>query len=296
MDKAKIHIVFGPTASGKTDYAVQLAQKFDSVIINADSMQIYREIPIITNQPLAAEMQGIPHLLFGCRHILENSDMARWLNDAVKIINEQLEKNITPVVAGGTGMYLKALMEGVSSIPAIPQEMHNETDALLKELGNEKFHALLKEKDPVAAERLNAGDTQRMSRAYEVVEYTGIGIDEWNRQPNKKFFEEDIFEVHFLDRPREEIYDRINKRFEKFVELGAIFEAKKAREIFEQSGFTEAELLRLPAYKAHGLRELIAYLRGECSLDEAINKGQQVTRNYAKRQMTWWRNQMENKA
>ncbi len=285
----KIHIVFGPTASGKTEYATQLAQKFPSVIINGDSMQVYKEIPIITNQPTEAEKQGIPHLLFGYKSILEHSDIDKWLDDAVLLIKENLAKNIIPIIAGGTGMYLRALIDGVSEIPDIPKEQQKQTRELLDQIGNEEFHRLLSEKDPITAEKLKIGDSQRLTRAYDVVEYTGVSITEWNKKPNRKFFDRDQFKVHFLDRPREEIYDKINRRFEKFVEIGALEEAKKAKHIFESSALTELELSTLPAYKAHGLRELMSYLKGEISLDEAINKGQQVTRNYAKRQMTWWR-------
>jgi len=292
MTNKKIHIVFGPTASGKTEYSVELAHKSDSVIINGDSLQVYKQIPIITNQPTEEERKGVPHLLFGHKHILEHSDIGKWLDEAIPAIEQTLTEGKTPIVTGGTGLYLRALYDGVSDIPSVPDELHDEVAAMLAEMGNKKFHALLKEKDPVAAEKLDEGDSQRISRAYEVMEYTGVSISEWNKKPNKKFFEREDFEVHFLDRPREAIYDKINKRFERFVELGAVFEARKCKEIFDNSGFTETELNRLPAYKAHGLRELMAFADGRSSLAEAIKTGQQVTRNYAKRQMTWWRNQM----
>ncbi len=289
----KIHIVFGPTASGKTKYSVELAQKFDSVIINGDSMQIYKEIPIITNQPTIDERKGIPHLLFGYKCILEHSDINDWLGKIVPTIEQTLKDGKVPVIAGGTGMYLRALIDGISEIPEIPDDVTKEVRDLVDKLGAEKVHELLKEKDPVSAEKLKPGDSQRISRALEVIEYTGVSIAEWNSKPNKKFFDREQFEIHFLDIPREEIYDKINRRFEKFVELGAVFEAKKAKEIFEHSGFTEAELNRLPAYKAHGLRELMSFIDGKISMEEAIKRGQQVTRNYAKRQMTWWRNWMK---
>ena len=288
----KIHIVFGPTASGKTEFAVQLAQNFDSVIINGDSMQVYKEIPIITNQATEAEKQGVPHLMFGYKSILEHSDINLWLEDAVPLIKKTMAESKTPIVVGGTGMYLKALIDGVSEIPEVPDDIRNHARNLLLEVGNEKFHELLKDKDPASGKKLNAGDSQRMTRAYEVIEFTGISIEEWNKKPHKKYFDKDIFEIHFLDKPREEIYDKINKRFEKFVEIGALDEAKKAHEIFKNSGLDQNELNALPAYKSHGLRELMSYLNDEISLEEAIKKGQQVTRNYAKRQMTWWRNWM----
>ncbi len=289
----KIHIVFGPTASGKTEFATELAQNFDSVIINGDSMQIYREIPIITNQPAPEEMRGVPHLMFGYKNILEHSDMNIWLDEIVPVINKVLKESKTPVIVGGTGMYLRALIDGISEIPEIPDDIRTATRELLEEVGNERFYELLKEKDLASAAKLKPGDSQRLTRAYDVIELTGISLSEWNERPNKKYFDKDIFEIHFLDRPREEVYDKINKRFERFVEIGALEEARKANEIFKNSGLSNTELLTLPAYKAHGLRELISYLNDEISLEEAINKGQQATRNYAKRQMTWWRNWMK---
>lgn len=293
--KTKIHIVFGPTASGKTEYAVQLAQNFDSVIINGDSMQIYKEIPIITNQPTLEERQGIPHLLFGYRSILENSNLSDWLNKTAPVIRQTLDIGKTPIVTGGTGMYLRALIDGVSEIPEISDEIRTETRNLMNEIGAEKFHQLLQEKDPIAAEKIKPKDSQRLSRAYEVIEETGVSITEWNKKPNKKYFDEaQEFEIHFLDKPRDEVYDKINKRFEKFVEIGALNEAQKANEIFKNSGLSKNELLALPAYKAHGLRELINYLNGEITLEKAIEQGQQVTRNYAKRQLTFWRGWMGN--
>lgn len=288
----KIHIVFGPTASGKTDYAVQLAHKFDSVIINGDSMQIYKEIPIITNQPIEAEKQGIPHLMFGYKSILEHSDLNIWLNETAPVINENIEKNKVCIVSGGTGMYLKALFDGISEIPIVPEEVKNKNRDLIKEIGNDEFYNLLTGKDPEIKNKLKIGDAQRLCRAMDVIDFTGISILQWYKKPNKKFFDKELFEIHFLDNPREEIYNKINKRFEKFVEIGALDEAKKANEIFISSGFSKETIEALPAYKAHGLRELTSYLNGEITLEEAINKGQQVTRNYAKRQITWWKGQM----
>jgi tRNA dimethylallyltransferase len=288
----KIHIVFGPTASGKTDYAVQLAHKFDSVIINGDSMQIYKEIPIITNQPIEAEKQGIPHLMFGYKSILDHSDLNIWLNETVSVIKENIEKNKVCIVSGGTGMYLKALFDGISEIPIVPEKVKNKNRDLIKEIGNDEFYNLLTGKDPEIANKLKIGDAQRLCRAMDVIDFTGISILQWHKKPNKKFFDKELFEIHFLDKPREEIYNKINKRFEKFVEIGALDEAKKANEIFRSSGFSKEKIEALPAYKAHGLRELISYLNGEITLEEAINKGQQVTRNYAKRQITWWKGQI----
>jgi len=288
----KIHIVYGPTASGKTSYSLELAQKSDSVIINGDAMQIYREIPIITNQPTAEERGVIPHELFGLKSIVENSDMNKWLDMVLPLIKRVMAENKIPIIVGGTGMYLKALIKGISTIPEVPVEIKNEIRKRFKDVGINEFYNLLKVKDPLSAEKIKPGDSQRMMRALEVMEYTGVSIKQWNTQPHKTFFDEKDFEIHFLDRPREEIYKNIDERFENFIELGALEEAEKANEIFKGSGLSELEIESLPAYKAHGLRELISYIKGEISLETAIKHSQQVTRNYAKRQLTWWRGQM----
>ncbi|MDX1949716.1 MAG: tRNA (adenosine(37)-N6)-dimethylallyltransferase MiaA [Rickettsiales bacterium] len=289
----KIHIIFGATASGKTEFSVNLAKEIGNAeIINADSMQIYQEIPIITNQPKEAEKQNIPHHLFGVKSILHHSDLSEWLEMAVPLIHEIKARTKTPILVGGTGLYLKSIVEGVSEIPKIPPEIKQKFLNLCSIVPENKkqtqLYDILKNIDPEGADKIKPNDTQRTLRALEVKDYTGVSISEWNKKPQKKFFDKENFSIHFIDKPREEIYLKINARFENMVENGLLDEAKKVREIWLENNIS-ASNNNLPAYKAHGLREIIAYLDGEISLDEAISKAQQATRNYAKRQFTWWR-------
>jgi len=188
-------------------------------------------------------------------------------------------------------MYLKAIAEGISRIPKIPIAIKNRVNKEIEELGEEEIYKKLCDLDPLS-KLINAGDSQRVSRAYEVFKHTEKSLFEWNKMPNKKFFNDDEveFDIQFVERGRQEIYERINVRFENMVENGVLNEAEKANETFKSSGLSQADLNRLPAYKAHGLREMIGYLNGDISKDVAIEKAQQATRNYAKRQFTWWRN------
>ena len=293
--KNKIHIVFGTTASGKTEYAVNLALSLKKAeVINADSMQIYSQIPIITNQPTEQEKQNIPHHLFGITSILEKSDLAKWLNKSVPKIKETLELGADAILVGGTGMYLRAIVNGVADIPEIPEEISKKSAELAVELGNENFYYQLIVRDPSVKDYITANDLQRSIRAYEVLEYTGKSITEWQKKENKKFFNEDIFKIHFVEKNREEIYEKINNRFKYMVDNGVLTEAQIANKIFKESQKSEYELNLLPAYKAHGLREIISYLNKEIDIDEAIKLAQQATRNYAKRQLTWWRGWQKN--
>lgn len=285
----KIQIVFGPTASGKTEYGVNLAKKLGNAeIINADSMQVYKEIPIITNQPTIEEQKGVPHHLFGVKSILEHSDLAKWLDEAVPLINNIIKRGNIPILVGGTGMYLKSIVEGVSEIPNIPIGFKEDIRKEIEIMGIQDVYKKLCELDPLS-EKLEEGDYQRISRAYEVLKFTGKSIFEWNNTANKTFFKNDSFDIYFVDRDRKEIYERINSRFEKMVENGVLDEAIEANKIFKNSGLNKRQLNNLPAYKAHGLREIIGYLDGELKLEYVVERAQQVTRNYAKRQFTWWR-------
>ncbi len=290
----KIHIIFGATASGKTEFAVNLAKKIGNAeIINADSMQIYQEIPIITNQPKEAEKENIPHHLYGVKSILHHSDLSEWLEMAVPLIHKIRGKSKTPILVGGTGLYLKSIVEGVSEIPKIPPEIKQKyiNLCLIKNNELEKksyLYDILKNIDPEGVGKIKPNDTQRILRALEVKDFTGVSISEWNKKPQKKFFDKNIFDIYFINKPREEIYKKINTRFENMFENGLLDEAKKVREIWLENGIN-SENNNLPAYKAHGLREIIAYLDGKITLQDAISKAQQATRNYAKRQFTWWR-------
>jgi len=251
-------------------------------------MQIYKEIPIITNQPTEEERKGLPHLLFGHRSITEHSDLTKWLHEVADTINEQTRLGKKIILVGGTGMYLKCLIEGVTTIPEIPREVREGIVAQILADGLPVVYDNLIKLDE-QSQKLKPADTQRIIRAYEVVLHTGRSIFDWQKQPNKKFFEISDFVIHYLNISRQKTYEKINYRFLKMLEWGVAEEAGNAGNIFDKAVLSGKKLSDLPAHKAHGLRELIAYTKGEMSLEAAIQKAQQVTRNYAKRQLTWWR-------
>jgi tRNA dimethylallyltransferase len=295
----KIHIICGATCSGKTAFAVDyaknlLTQKNQSgnnsvAIINCDSMQIYKELPILTAQPKADEMQGIPHLLYGFESILEHSSVAKWLQVAVPLVQQKLDEGITPILVGGTGMYINSLKKGINNVPDITDDIKNYVHNFVLENSVAAAYKLLQEKAPDHAEKLKPADTQRIERGLCVVLQTGKSLLWWNAQPAKKFFADDVeFKIEFLNPPREQIYAKINARFLNMIEEGVLDEVKKILPLYESGTLAETN----PSFKAHGLRELFAYLQGKMSLEDAIAHAQQITRNYAKRQTTWFRGQL----
>lgn len=281
----KIHIICGPTGSGKTAYAISLAdslaQKNGAVIINADSMQIYKEIPILSAQPSAEEQAQAEHRLYGVTPMQEHSHVIKWLEMAVPEIQDVLDNGKTPILVGGTGMYIKSLTDGINPAPEISEEIKEYVRALPLPTA----YAELKEKAVMSAEALNEGDTQRIQRALSVFLETGKTIQWWNSQPQRKFFSEYEFDIRFVNPPRERLYDNINKRFLKMIDAGVIDEVEKVIPL----NLVDSN----PSYRAHGLRELTTYIKGEANLDDVIAKSQQVTRNYAKRQVTWFSNQLK---
>jgi len=262
-------IICGPTASGKSALAVQLAQNLGAVIVNSDSQQVYREIPILSAQPTEEEKQVAPHYLFGVVSGAEGCNVAKWL-EMVKTLPETRK----PVIyTGGTGMYLNALVRGLSAIPEIPPEIRERVRGM--------------EVDEVAAalgDRAD-GNTQRMRRALEVWLATGKHIEEFHEEAKPAG---DDFTIFNLIVSRETIYENINSRFLKMIEAGAVEEVRKLVAMKLDPA--------LPVMKACGVPELAAYLRGEVKLEEAITRAQQVSRNYAKRQMTWFRHQLGKEA
>jgi len=288
-DKHKVIIIGGPTASGKSGLAVQYAQRNNGIIINADSMQIYNDLPNLTAQPTEEEKQQCPHTLYAILDPAEKCDAAQWRNLALKEINRAIDTKQVPILVGGTGFYIKALTEGLSPLPDIPIGIREKTIKLQKELGNPKFHALLSEKDPVMAERLDPNNTQRLVRSWEVLEATGKSLAEWQSLPlipppeNLEF----IFVALMPD--REILYERCNKRFENMVELGIVDEVESFMKKIKQGIIPEDASLA----KSVGYPEIRDYLQDKINKEEAITLAQQKTRNYAKRQMTWLRNQVK---
>ncbi len=282
----KITIICGPTASGKSDFALKIAQKTNAVIINCDSKQLYQDIPIITAQPTKDEMALVPHKLYGVVPVTEDCSVSKWLDIALPIITKSREDNKHILLVGGTGLYIKALTEGINIIPDIPHKIRNEVRELLLELGNEEFFKLLKEQDPEIAQKLKIGDSQRITRAMEVLKATGKSLLYFQSQLKQKFFEEDEFNIFFLYNEREKLYENCTKRFLNMLENGAIEEAKYLRSLNLDKNLT--------VMKSHGVPELIAYLNNEITLPQATEIGIKNTRHYIKRQFTWFSHQIPN--
>lgn len=288
MTKSQINIIAGATATGKSAAAIRLAQKQPSVIINADSQQMFADLPILTARPTEAEMAGIPHKLYGILRANEQGSAGHWLRLAKMEIDWALAEGKTPIVVGGTGLYIKALMQGIAEIPAIPAEVTQQATNDFEQMGKDAFAARLREIDAGFFERLKVYDKQRLIRAYAVWLGSGKTLTHWQQQKVTPAYAPEQFSLNIIELPREELYARCDARFLQMIERGAV------REVMElgSNGVVEnPHHPTTPLLKIIGVTELTAYINGEISLDEAISKAQQATRNYAKRQVTWFKNQ-----
>ena len=281
MSQAKIILVAGPTASGKSAFALDLAHKLHGSIINVDALQIYSGLPVLSAQPDPSSRSDIPHFLYGTSPPTELSSAGKWVKQAQTAILEILNSGRLPILVGGTGFYFKALLGGLADIPEIPPEIRLITRERFESWGEEKFRTELSLIDPVSAGRLAKNDRQRLMRAYEVAFHTRHPLGYWHEQNHKA--SPYIPEAHLLMPDRAVLYDMCNRRFIRMVEQGVLDEVSN----FMEHKFDES----LPVMKTLGLSELMSYLRKQVSLDEAISKAQQATRNYAKRQTTWFRHQ-----
>jgi len=278
---AAVAVIAGPTASGKSALALGLADAFGGAVINADALQCYRDLRVLTARPGPAEEARAPHRLYGYLDAAERGSAASWRLRAMEEIDNAARAARLPIVVGGTGLYLKALCCGLAPIPDIPSDISAEAAALHRRLGGGAFRDRLVALDPDSA-RLKPGDRQRLIRAFEVVQATGLSLSAWQRrQPSPPPYR---FAALLLMPPRDRLYPAIDARFAEMVAAGGIDEAAAlaARNLDPN----------LPAMKAVGVPELLRYLRGELSLAEAVAAGQQATRHYAKRQMTWFRHQL----
>jgi tRNA dimethylallyltransferase len=278
-----VAVLYGPTASGKSDLAVVLAERLNGVVINADSLQVYAELRILTARPDEAAMARAPHHLFGVLPAAQACSAAWWRDAALQEIAAAQAAGKHPILVGGTGLYLKTLIEGLSPVPTADLEARARATALYEQLGGDAFRAQLAERDPAIAERLKPGDRQRLIRAWEVVEATGTPLSEWQALPKEPGHALDFSLIGLMPQ-RERLYARIDARFLSMLEHGALAEAAR----FDALGLPPS----LPANKALGLPELRRHLKGEIDLAEATHLAQQMSRNYAKRQVTWFRHQM----
>ncbi|MBL6948917.1 MAG: tRNA (adenosine(37)-N6)-dimethylallyltransferase MiaA [Rhodospirillales bacterium] len=284
-DLNPVLLIAGPTASGKSALAMDLAETFDGVVINADSMQVYQDLRLLTARPSADDEPRVPHRLFGVMAAAELCSVGHWLNMATTEIESAWGGGRLPLVTGGTGMYVRALTQGLAHIPEIPDDINAEVRARYDEIGGEAFREELASVDPDAARRLPAGDSQRLTRAMAVVRATGQTLDTWQAEQDKgPALPARYFSITVLPE-RESLYAACEARFDAMLEDGALAEV----EAFLALGLDPA----LPAMKAVGVPELARYLAGEISLEEATEAAKQATRNFAKRQLTWLRNQVE---
>lgn len=280
-------VIGGPTASGKSGMALDIAEALGGTVINADSMQLYADLDVLTARPGPADLARVPHRLYGVLPASERGSAARWRAMALAEIAAAHAAGRLPVVVGGTGLYLRSLMEGLSAVPAIPEEVRRAAHARLQDLGGEAFRAELVARDPASA-KLNPGDTTRLTRAWEVLEATGHPLSHWQTRTAEGAPEGLAFTVLVLDPPREALYANCDRRFELMMGQGALEEVRR----LDAQALEKSLSPDLPALKALGVPELRRYLRNELSLDEAIALAQQSTRRYAKRQVTWFRHQL----
>ena len=281
--KSKIILISGPTASGKSNFSIKLAKKINGEIINADSMQVYKELKILSARPNLKDYQSIKHHLYGFHSVKNNFSTGDWLKNAIKKINEVRRRKKIPIFVGGTGLYFKALTEGLVSIPNIPIKYRNNIRDLQKKLGQKKFYQKLIKLDPNSKEKINSTDTQRSIRAYEVKQYTKKSLHDWFKNTKSYFEKEDFYKI-YMDYPREELIQRIGKRTEQMIKIGAINEVKR---------FIKLKVRKDKSVnKAIGIHEIKEYLEKRNDMSEVIEKISIKTRQYAKRQSTWARGNM----
>lgn len=275
-------LIAGPTASGKSALASALAEHLGGTIVNTDSMQVYAELPVLTAQPPAAEKARVPHRLYGHVGARESYSAGRYRVDAMAVLADARAAGKLPIFTGGTGLYFAALTEGLAGIPPVPAAIREEVRARREAIGPDAFFAELAARDPQAGARLSPGDTQRTLRAMEVIEATGRPLSYWHSHADEPVLDRLRLACFVLSPPRAELHARIDGRFDAMVEAGALDEARALLNLDPA----------LPAAKILGLRPLQALLRGEMGHEEALAAAKTATRQYAKRQVTWFRHRM----
>ena len=283
--KSKIILIYGPTASGKSKFAVKLAKKINGEIINADSMQVYKELKILTARPFQRDYKKIKHHLYGFQSVKKKFSVGSWL----KLVNQKIldckRRAKVPILVGGTGLYFKALTEGLVSIPSIPIKFREKIRLLHKRIGQKKFFLRLLKIDPLTKNYLSPSDTHRVIRAYEIKAYTQKSMHDWFKSTKSNYEQSDFYKI-YIDFPRGDLLKRINFRSKNMIKNGAISEVKK---------FIKLKVsVNKSSNKAIGVNELKEYLKKRIEIDDVIEKISIKTRQYAKRQSTWGRGNMSN--
>lgn len=283
VNDKRILIITGATASGKSALAFDIALKNNGVIINADALQIYQGLPILSSQPSQVEQELVPHFLYSALKHDENSSVMLWLQMAQKQINDAFKIGKLPIVVGGTGLYISKLVSGINEIPEIEDEIRSEVRNLIENQTKENLIKILVDSGEEFNDVVKL-DKQRLGRRLEVLKQTGKTLSWWQKKPNKKFYPVNNFEFIHIELPREKLYENCDKRLEEMFKSGAIEEVRKLINLVADHSVH-------PITKTIGFLEIKDYLEGKISIDEALKIAQQKTRNYAKRQLTWFRNQ-----
>ena len=283
--KSKIVLIYGPTASGKSHFAIKLSKKIKGEIINADSMQVYKELKILSAKPSKTNYKKIKHHLYGFQSVKKNFSTGDWLKLANQKILDIKKRKKVPILVGGTGLYFKALTDGLVNIPNIPTKFREKVRSLHKKIGNKKFFSKLIKLDPLVKKRIKPSDTQRSIRAYEVKTYTKKSIYEWFNNTKSNYQHEDFYKI-YIDFPKNELLNRIHSRAREMIKKGAVLEVKKFNSLKVRNDKT--------ASKAIGIKEVNEYLLKKIEIDQVIEKISIKTRQYAKRQRTWASGNMQN--
>ena len=283
--KSKIILIYGPTGSGKSKLAIQIAEKINGEIVNADSMQVYKELKILSARPYKDDYKKIKHHLYGFQSVKKNFSTGDWLKLVKKKISDLKKRKKIPILVGGTGLYFKALTEGLVNIPNIPIKFRKEIRSLHKKLGAKKFFSRLKKLDPQIKNQINFSDTQRSVRAYEVKLFTKKSIYDWFKKTKSNYQQGDFYKL-YIDFPKKELLIRIKKRAQGMIKKGVILEVQKFNKIKVRKEKTST--------KAIGINEVNEYLQKKIEINELIEKISIKTRQYAKRQRTWATNNMQN--
>ncbi len=278
-------LIAGPTTSGKSALALRLAEKLGGTIVNADSMQVYRDLRIVTARPSPQDEGRVPHRLYGHVDAAVNYSTGQWLRDVAEVLAELARDGRIAILVGGTGLYFKALTAGLAAVPPIPADIREQVRARVKSDGAPALHAELMQRDPATAQRITANDRSRISRALEVVLATGRPLSDWHREGLPPLIDASRTPKVFITCERKVLVRRIETRFAAMLKAGALEEVRRL--------VTRRLDPSLPAMKAHGMPWLIRHLNGEITLDEAAAGAVMDTRRYAKRQLTWFRNQMK---
>ena len=282
--KSKIILISGPTASGKSKFSLKLAKKINGEIINADSMQVYKQLQVLTARPIKKDIKKIKHHLYGFCDVKKNFSTGEWLKLSIKKIKEIRKKKKVPIIVGGTGLYFKALTDGLVKIPNIPIRLRNKIRLMQKELGQKKFYKKLLTLDPLIKNKIEKNDIQRSIRAYEIKYYTKKSIINWYKK-TKKYISSDQFIKLYIDYTREKLINRINLRVEQMFVNGAIQEVRRFNKLKVKKENSSNKVI--------GIKEISHLLDKQCNLEETKELIAIKTRQYAKRQATWARGQMQ---